>query len=154
MSTEDLAARLKSAGLTVAVAESAAGGLIAAELTAPAGSSAWFRGGLVAYDAASKTALLGIPEDLFVEHGSVSAEAARAMAEAARRVFGADLGVGETSIAGPGGGTAAKPVGLTYVAVASASGVRVKEARLSGSREENRREAVAMAMALLEEAMS
>ena len=140
-------------GVTVAVVESAAGGLISAELSRAPGSSAWFAGGVVAYDAASKSGLLGIPRTLFEEHGSVSAEACRAMAEAARRVFGTDLGIGETSIAGPGGGTADKPVGLCFVAVAAADGTEVRELRLAGGREQVRRGIVEAAMALLEQAI-
>lgn len=146
---EELATRLRDAGITLAVAESAAGGLIAAELTRPSGSSAWFRGGVVAYDDASKTTLLGIPEQLLVDHGSVSAEAARALAEAARRIFDADFGIGETSIAGPGGATETKPVGLTFVAVASAQETRHHELHLTGTREQNREGAVDAALALL-----
>jgi PncC family amidohydrolase len=147
--SHDALSRLRERGLTVAVAESSAGGLIAAALTAAPGSSAWFRGGVVAYDAPSKTALLGIPASLFEERGSVSAEAAQAMAEAARGLFGADLGIGETGIAGPGGGSAGKPVGLTYVAVASAGGTQVREWQFAGSRAANREAAVAAALELL-----
>ena len=151
---------LRDRGLTVAVAESSAGGLIAAALTEAAGSSAWFKGGVVAYDAASKSGLLGIPSSLFEEHGSVSAQAAQAMAEAARRLFGADIGIGETGIAGPGGGTPAKPVGLSYVAVASAGGVQAREGYLlrghlaGGSREQIRAAIVGQALSLLVDALT
>ncbi|HEX6513371.1 MAG TPA: CinA family protein [Chloroflexota bacterium] len=131
------------------MAESAAGGLIAAELSRLPGSSDYFRGGIVAYDDASKVQLLGIPEALFLEHGSVSAEAASAMAEAARQLFGATYGVGETGIAGPGGATPEKPVGLSYVAVAGPAGVHVRESRFAGDREANRQAAVREAVELL-----
>lgn len=141
--------RLRSTGMTVAVVESAAGGLIAAELSRLPGSSIYFRGGVVAYDAASKTGLLGIPAGIFEEHGSVSAEAAQAMAEAARRLFNTDLGVGETSIAGPGGATPAKPAGLSYVAVANAISTQVRESTYNGDRDENRQAAVRAALQLL-----
>jgi nicotinamide-nucleotide amidase len=153
MSLEDLADRLTTAGLTVAVAESATGGLIAAELSRLPGSSAYFKGGIVAYDATSKTELLGIPKGLFEDHGSVSAEACKAMAEAARRLFQADFGLSETSIAGPAGATEAKPVGLSYVALASAKGTQLKESRLTGNREENRRSIAETALALLAEGL-
>jgi len=149
-----LAQYLTNAGLTVAVAESASGGLIAAELTRSPGSSAWFRGGIVAYDDASKTRILGIPEATFLEHGSVSRQACAAMAEAARQLFGADIGLAETSIAGPGGGTDAKPTGLSYVALASARAHEVRENYFSGSREQNRQAAVEVALELLLEALS
>jgi len=135
----------------VAVAESAAGGLIAAALTARAGSSAYFRGGIVAYDDQSKTGLLGIDRELFERHGSVSREAAEAMAQAARRLFQADYGVGETSIAGPGGGTDAKPVGLSYVALAGASGTRSEEHRFQGTRADIRQAIVQAAARLVAE---
>ena len=142
-------ARLRELGLTVAVAESATGGLISAELSRLPGSSAWFKGGLVAYDADSKTRILGIPKGLFVDHGSVSAEACRALAEAARRLFGADFGLGETSIAGPDGATDSKPLGLSYVAVATTAGTEVREAHLSGDRQANRQAIVDAALDLL-----
>lgn len=154
MNVEFVAGRLRELHLTVAVAESAAGGLIAAELTLLPGSSAYFRGGIVAYDDDSKFHVLGIAKDVFVQHGSVSAEAALELADAARRLFRSDIGVGETSVAGPGGATAAKPVGLSYVAVVSAKVREVRENRLSGNRDGNRQSAVATAIELLEEAMS
>jgi nicotinamide-nucleotide amidase len=134
MTIEDLARRLTVAGLTVAVAESASGGLIAAELSRVSGSSAYFKGAVVAYDSASKTDLLGIAPSILQEHGSVSPEACTAMAQAARRLFQADLGLAETGIAGPGGATPGKPVGLSYVALATARGSQVEEHHLKGSR--------------------
>jgi PncC family amidohydrolase len=149
-----LAAQLKAAGLTVAVAESAAGGLISAELTRLPGSSAYFRAGIVAYNDASKMAVLGIPAGLLDEHGSVSGEVAEAMAKAAQRLFGASLGIGETSIAGPGGATETKPVGLSYVAVAGERGTSVRELRLAGDREANRQAVTGAALALLSEALA
>ncbi len=151
MTLEELASSLEVSGLTVAVAESAAGGLIAAELTRLPGSSAYFRGGIVAYDDASKTGLLGIPSIVLEEHGSVSAEAARAMAQAARRLFDASFGIGETSIAGPGGATDTKPVGRSYVAVAGPRGTDVRELHLAGDREANRQAIVRSAVELLAE---
>ena len=93
--------------------------------------------------------MLGIPASVFEAHGSVSAEAASAMAEAARRLLAADLGIGESAIAGPGGASAGKPVGLTYVAVVAASGTHVRECRFAGSRQENREAAVEAALELL-----
>jgi len=151
---EQIAARLKEAGATLAVAESAAGGLIAAELTRLPGSSAFFHAGVVAYGDASKTRLLRIPLALFEERGSVSAQAAGAMAEAARRLFDATYGIGETGIAGPSGGTAEKPVGLTYVAVASDTSTEVREHRFdSTDRETNRRAAAEAALRLLAEVL-
>jgi nicotinamide-nucleotide amidase len=105
---------------TVATAESASGGLIAKRLTDHAGSSAYFLGSVVAYHDRVKEAVLGVPGELLRERGAVSEEVCRAMASGARRLFGADFAVADTGIAGPGGGSAEKPVGLAYLAVAGA----------------------------------
>ncbi|HKH11013.1 MAG TPA: competence/damage-inducible protein A [Rubrobacter sp.] len=109
-------------GATVALAESCTGGLISKRLTDIAGSSAYFEEGFVTYSNASKTRVLGVPEELLVEHGAVSGPVARAMAEGARELSGADYGLSVTGVAGPGGGTDEKPVGLVYVGVADAEG--------------------------------
>ena len=146
---DDAAARLRELKLTVAVAEASSGGLIAAELSRLPGSSAFFRGGVVAYDHRSKTALLGIPVELLEREGSVSASACQAMARAARHIFEADLGLAETGIAGPDGGTPAKPIGLSYVALATNRGCEAREHRLTHDREGNRRAAVEAALRLL-----
>ena len=109
-------------GRTLAVAESCTGGLIAQRITEVAGSSGWFRGGVVAYANETKRDLLGVSEALLAEHGAVSEPVARAMAEGARERLGADLGVATTGISGPGGGSAEKPVGLVHIALADADG--------------------------------
>jgi nicotinamide-nucleotide amidase len=130
---------LREAGRTLAVAESCSGGLVAELVTAIPGASDYFRGGIVAYANSAKQALLDVPGELLERHGSVSDPVARAMAEGARRRFGADLGVATTGISGPGGGTPEKPVGLVYVALATAAGSEVRELRLAFDRERNRR---------------
>lgn len=145
-----IARALRARGLTVAVAESACGGLIAARLSAVPGASAWFRGGIVAYDNALKAALLGVAEATLVEHGAVSAAAALAMADGVRRICRADVGLAETGIAGPTGGTAAKPVGLFYVALAAEGVARVEERHFGGTRSRVRRLAADFAMAVLD----
>ena len=124
---------------TLAVAESCTGGMIGQLLTDAPGSSAFFKGGVVAYWNDAKASLLGVPEAVLAEHGAVSEPAARAMAEGARARFGADLAVATTGIAGPTGGSADKPVGLIYVALASAAGSQVRELQLAFDRERNRR---------------
>lgn len=107
---------------TIATAESCTGGLLAGRLTDRAGSSAYVRGGLVVYANAAKTALAGVAPELIERVGAVSAEVAEALADGAAERLGADVGVGVTGIAGPGGGTPEKPVGLVYVSVALADG--------------------------------
>jgi len=124
---------------TLAVAESCTGGMIGQLLTDAPGSSAFFKGGVVAYWNEAKAALLDVPEDVLAEHGAVSDPTARAMAEGARARFGTDLAVATTGIAGPTGGSANKPVGLIYVALASAEGSQVRELQLAFDRERNRR---------------
>jgi len=116
----ELLAALQAAGLTVATAESCTGGLIAAALTAVPGSSASVLGGFVVYSNAMKTAVLGVPEGVLDAVGAVSEAVARLMAEGARARSGADVAVSCTGIAGPGGATPGKPVGLVHLAVARA----------------------------------
>jgi len=113
---------LAERGATVALAESCTGGLISKRLTDIAGSSAYFVEGFVTYSNASKERLLGVPKEMFAEHGAVSEPVARAMAEGARKISGADYGLSVTGVAGPGGGTEEKPVGLVYVGVTDAEG--------------------------------
>ena len=109
-------------GLTVAVAESCTGGLVAARLTDIPGASDAFAGGVVAYANDVKAASLGVPEQLITAHGAVSAEVAAAMAAGVRERLGADVGIAVTGVAGPDGGTEAKPVGLVYLHVSAPSG--------------------------------
>jgi PncC family amidohydrolase len=120
--------------LTVAVAESCTGGLVAASITAVPGASAYFLGGIVAYANAAKTALLGVPEGTIDAHGAVSAQVARAMAEGCQARVGASLVAAITGIAGPEGGSEAKPVGLTYVALAWSQPSEVRRFVFAGDR--------------------
>ena len=115
---ERLAAALRSRGGRVATAESCTGGLVAAVCTALAGSSDWFERGFVTYSNDAKSEMLGVPPALIAAHGAVSAEVAAAMAEGALSHSRADFAVSVTGIAGPGGGSAAKPVGTVWIAVA------------------------------------
>ena len=109
---------LAERGMTIAVAESCTGGLIATRMTNNPGSSAYFAGGVVAYSNAAKSELLGVPAAALEEHGAVSDPVVRAMAEGVRERFGVDIGIATTGISGPDGGTASKPVGLIHIALA------------------------------------
>lgn len=125
---EVVARLLRDSGLRVAVAESCTGGLVGERLTSAPGSSAYFLGGVVAYGNEAKVKLLGVPQRLLEEFGAVSAEVAEAMARGVRETFRADLGVGVTGVAGPGGGTESKPVGRVYLAVADPQSSRTVRA--------------------------
>jgi nicotinamide-nucleotide amidase len=130
---------LTQRGLTVAVAESCTGGLIGHLLTNVPGSSRCFIGAVAAYHGRAKVALLGIPEETLRAHGGVSEETARAMAESIRERLGSDIGLGVTGIAGPGGGSGSKPVGLVHLALVDAEGRRVARREVwSGDRESNK----------------
>ena len=135
--------------LTVATAESCTGGLVAHAITEIAGSSAYYLGGFVTYADDVKRDQLGVPADLLAAHGAVSAQVARAMAEGARARLGTTVAVSITGIAGPGGGSDEKPVGLTYVAVADQAGADVRRHLWSGDRAANKRESAAAALELL-----
>jgi nicotinamide-nucleotide amidase len=138
---EHVGALLAAQGKTLAIAESCTGGLAAELLTRISGSSRYFLGGAIVYANTAKTTLLGVPEALLAEHGAVSAEVARAMAEGARQRLGADLGLAFTGIAGPDGGTEQKPVGLVHWALASATGTVQRERVFVGGRLDIRRRA-------------
>ena len=132
-----LALALTARGWRLATAESCTGGLIAAACTARPGSSDWFERGVVTYSNAAKTELLGVPAALIATHGAVSEEVARAMAAGALERAPVQLAVAVTGVAGPGGGTAAKPVGLVWLALAwqgeagsEASGAQISAHRL------------------------
>ena len=149
--TDELLARaLLDAGLTVATAESCTGGLLSGRLIDRAGSSAYVLGGIVSYSNAAKTALLGVPAALIAEHGAVSPQVARAMADGARAALGADVGIGITGVAGPDGGTPDKPVGYVCLCATTASGAVVaRDVRLPGNRADVRDRSVDAGMHLL-----
>jgi nicotinamide-nucleotide amidase len=127
-------ALLKGKGQTVACAESCTGGLLGHRLTGVPGSSAYFLESAVVYSNASKTRRLGVPKSLLEKHGAVSAASARAMAVGIRNTARADVGLSVTGIAGPDGGTARKPVGLVYIALAHEKGVAVTKGLFFGGR--------------------
>jgi nicotinamide-nucleotide amidase len=145
-----LVADLLRGRFTVGVAESCTGGLMTGRLTDLAGSSEYVLGGVTAYSNAAKTSLAGVPADLIEAHGAVSAEVAAALADGARAVFGASVGIGITGIAGPGGGTPEKPVGTVCFSVSHDSGERLDRGlHLPGDRETIRERSTTIAMHLL-----
>jgi nicotinamide-nucleotide amidase len=151
---EQVVGRLLAArGQHLATAESCTGGMIGERLTSVPGSSAWYVGGVVSYSDAVKQAALGVSPDLLRDHGAVSAQVAEAMAAGACERLGCDWSVAVTGIAGPGGGTDAKPVGLVFVAVRGPAGTMVRELRLHGDRERIRMRSSTIALHLLREAL-
>jgi len=142
---------LTESGRTLATAESCTGGLIAARLTDISGASAYFQGGVVTYSNALKRLLLDVAEATLLEHGAVSAETAREMAEGARRQLRVDWSVAATGIAGPNSDGTAKPVGLVFIAVAGPGGSTVRQLNLSGDRDAIRRQTVDAAIEFLME---
>lgn len=130
----ELGERLRAHGWQLAAAESCTGGLFGHRITAIAGSSDYFAGGVIAYANGVKERLLGVTPATLQGVGSVSRECALEMARGARRALEADVGVSSTGIAGPGGATPRKPVGLVYIAVSTPEMEDVQELRLEGSR--------------------
>ena len=150
---EQVASLLIGGGRTVAVAESCTGGLMSARLTERAGSSDYFVGGAVVYSNEAKVSLAGVDRELISRFGAVSNEVAEALAVGAATRFGADLGIGITGIAGPGGGSAEKPVGLVHFAAAMRDGRLIHREEQFGDlgRAEIRRRSVLLALAMLRE---
>ena len=136
-------------GLTIATAESCTGGLIAHLITEVPGSSACLVGGVVAYADRAKVAMLGVDPALIAAHGSVSEPVAAAMADGTRSRLAVDIAVAVTGIAGPDGGTRAKPVGLTFIAVAARDGVEVRRCAWDGDRSANKVSSARTALAML-----
>ena len=146
---DELGAALTREGLTVSVAESATGGMLGTLITDRPGSSAYFRGGVIAYADEAKRDELGVPAALLTRYGAVSREVALAMAEGARKRFGTSLAASTTGIAGPDADRTVKPVGLTYIAISSDWGKRCEEYTFTGDRWSNRRQASTQALQLL-----
>ena len=146
---EKLVKTLVEKKLTCATAESCTGGGVGYAITGVAGSSAVFMGGVISYDNSVKRDVLGVPEEVLAMKGAVSPECAAAMAEGARRLLKTDLAVALTGIAGPGGGTAEKPVGLVWFGLASKSCTTTEKVIFPGDRERVRASAIEHALLLL-----
>jgi nicotinamide-nucleotide amidase len=145
---DEIVARLLE-GRTIATAESCTGGLMAGRLTERAGSSAYVLGGLVVYSNQAKTELAGVAAEVIAAHGAVSPEVARALAHGARWRLKADVGIGITGIAGPGGGTPEKPVGTVCLCVSTGDRVEEQTVRLPGTRADVRERTTTVAMHML-----
>jgi nicotinamide-nucleotide amidase len=147
---QQVADELRARGMTIATAESCTGGLLAARLTELAGSSDYVLGGLVVYSNEAKASLAGVDPALIERVGAVSVEVAEALADGARARLGADVGVGITGVAGPGGGTPEKPVGLVCFSVAAPDGARsTRSMNLPGGRADIRDRSTTVAMHLV-----
>jgi nicotinamide-nucleotide amidase len=140
---------LREAGPTLAVAESCTGGMVGGWLTEVPGSSTYFLGGVISYADSVKTSLLRVPAETIQENGAVSAECALAMARGVRDLLRADLGVSITGVAGPGGGTEAKPVGTTFFALVDPSFERVEHTIWHGDRTANRQQSARFALQMI-----
>ncbi len=140
---------LRVRGLKLASAESCTGGLIADRITNIPGSSDYFLGGVVAYDNAVKINLLNVPAGLLAQHGAVSEETVRAMAEGARTLLGADIAVSVSGVAGPGGGSAEKPVGTTWIGLAAADGTWARHFCWDGDRRSNKTSSAEAALQMI-----
>ncbi len=144
---EDIVRRLREKGLTLGAVESATGGLISTLITSVPGASECFQGAIVSYSNEVKARLAGVSRRSLEQYGAVSAQVAREMAEGGRRVLGVDICLADTGIAGPGGATPGKPVGLFYLGLAHAGGVFHHQHNFSGNRQQNRRAAAEAALA-------
>jgi nicotinamide-nucleotide amidase len=155
MDTAQLLDLYRNRRLRIATAESCTGGMIAAALTDIAGSSDVFERGFVTYSNEAKTQQVGVPADLIAHHGAVSVHVAREMAAGALKHSGADVAVAVTGIAGPGGGSEVKPVGLVYIAVARRDGdPAIERHQFRGDRAEIRKATVERALEMLAEAIA
>ncbi len=147
---QEIGQLLNQRGQTVCTAESCTGGLIASRITDIAGSSAYMLGGVVAYSNEVKQQLLNVQEETLITYGAVSEPTAREMALGARALFGADYALSVTGIAGPGGGTDEKPVGLTYIGLAGPAGLVIVERHIwQGDRIANKQSSATAALQLL-----
>jgi PncC family amidohydrolase len=147
----DIGSMLRERQLRISVCESCTGGMLGAAITRAPGSSRYFAGGIIAYSDAVKKSIVGVKRSTLERFGAVSAQTAREMARGVRHRFRSDIGVAITGIAGPGGGTAKKPVGLVYIAVAGGQRCMVKRFMFIGGRQTIRRSSVEKAFDMLRE---
>jgi PncC family amidohydrolase len=146
---EKLVEILKASSLVCSVAESCTGGGVGSSITSVAGSSEVFSGGIISYSNEVKRDVLSVKEETLLKYGAVSRQTAEEMAEGVRKLLKSDLSVSITGIAGPGGGSEEKPVGLVWFAISTPDGTRAEKAIFSGSRDEVRKSAVTHALGML-----
>ena len=149
---DKLVEKLSSLGMTCGTAESCTGGGVGSAITSVPGSSSVFKGGVISYANSVKMSVLGVPEHVLETNGAVSGQCAAAMAEGARRLLEADIAVSITGIAGPGGGSVEKPVGLVWFGIASKAGTRTEREVFPGDRAAVRASAVEHALQMLADA--
>jgi len=148
---EEIAVLLRDHGLTIAVAESATGGLVSDLITNVAGSSDYFKGSVVAYDNEIKVKVLGVKSETLARQGAVSHQTAEEMADGIRKLMNASIGLSTTGIAGPAGAAPEKPVGLFYIGIASDLGTKAVEHVFAGDRLQNKKSAAETALIMLRE---
>jgi nicotinamide-nucleotide amidase len=149
-SMEEIVGRqLRESGRTLAVAESCTAGMLGMHITRVPGSSGYFLGGILCYSNEAKTGLCGVPGDLLETHGAVSAQVAEAMARGVRDAFHSSIGLSITGIAGPGGGTPEKPVGLVYTAISDGKSTESRHRVMPGDRESIRERSTYLALSWL-----
>jgi PncC family amidohydrolase len=151
---EDIAARLVEMGLTLGTVESASGGLISHLMTNIPGSSRFFKGSIVAYSNEVKTRVVGVKPETIEHAGAVSAQVASEMAAGGRRVLEVDICLSDTGVAGPGGGTPSKPVGLFYIGLSCESGTHSRGCRFGSERLVNKQSAAEEALGWLNDFLS
>ncbi len=142
---------LRQKGLTLAVVESATGGLISHRITDVAGSSDYYKGSVIAYSNEAKIAIVGVKEETIDKYGAVSHQVAEEMAQCGRKVLDADISLADTGIAGPGGATPEKPVGLVYLGLSHQGGTYSRQHNFRGDREQNKSAAAEAALGWLKE---
>lgn len=148
---QEVGDRLRQTGLTLGVVESATGGLISHRITSVPGSSDYYKGSVTAYSNETKVKVVGVKENTINTYGAVSPQVAEEMAVAGRKALAVDICLADTGIAGPGGATPGKPVGLFYIGLAHASGTYSREHSFAGNREQNKQSAAEAALGWLKE---
>ncbi|MDD5082969.1 MAG: CinA family protein [Dehalococcoidales bacterium] len=148
---EEIGNRLRQKGLTLGVVESATGGLISHLITNVPGSSDYYKGSVTSYDNEIKSRVIGVKETTLSQYGAVSHQVAEEMAGGGRKLLGVDICLADTGIAGPGGATPGKPVGLFYLGLSHQDGIFSRQHNFQGSREQNKHQAATAALTWLKE---